>query len=98
MAKLKEMVGEKVVSGFRGVIDFYYWMGIPVARKWPRKRNLSHLPQVTKNWLAFSYAAHHWNTLPEETRQAYNDLATGTGLSGRDFFMRSFISGLFETG
>lgn len=37
MAKLDALPDPEVIRQFRGVIDFYIWRGIPVARAWPKK-------------------------------------------------------------
>jgi hypothetical protein len=31
------MADRATIIASRGVIDFYYWKGMPVARRWPRK-------------------------------------------------------------
>lgn len=35
--KLSTPISGTLAQVFRGVVDFYYWKGIPVARAWPRK-------------------------------------------------------------
>lgn len=37
MAKLQVQADRATIIANRGLIDFYYWKGIPVARRWPRK-------------------------------------------------------------
>lgn len=96
MAKIKEMLGEKVISGFRHKLDFYYYMGIPCARRWPKSPGKRRSPAVMAGWAPFAYAAGEWNNLSPEVRRAYEELATGSGLSGRDMFTRSYMKGLFR--
>jgi len=96
VAKLKVMPEEAIISGFRHKVDFYYNMGIPCARKWPRSPGKKRSPAVMAGWAAFSYIADKWQLLPQEIRDTYNQMASGTGLSGRDLFTRSYMSGLFE--
>jgi len=96
MAKITEMLGEKVISGFKGVIDFYYYCGIPCCRAWPKSPGRERTPAVRAGWASFAYASQEWNNLSDEIRRAYEELATGSALSGRDMFMRAYMSGLYR--
>ncbi len=96
MAKLKTLPSEAVISGFKGVVDFYLWMGIPVARKWPRSPGHRRAPLVEEQWPAFSYVAKLWNTLPDYIQEPYRKLAAGSGLVGRDMFARAYLTGLYR--
>jgi len=110
MAKLTALPSMDVISGFRGVIDFYMYYpscptetgvkGTPCARRWPRSPGHLRSPEVMAQWSAFSEAAGYWSQLTPEIQDAYNKMASGTGLSGRDMFTRGYISGLYryETG
>ena len=105
MAKLEVLPAKDIISGLKGVIDFYVnyqacdrsisGPGIPCARKWPRSPGHKRAPAVEAGWVDFSYAAKAWLTLSPEIRDAYNTMASNTGLTGRDLFTRSYISGLF---
>lgn len=96
MAKLARMPSLAIISGFKGHIDFYQWMGIPVARKWPRSPGHLRAQAVMDQWADFSYATGAWNLLSEEVQAAYRALSVGSGLSGRDLFTRSYLSGLYR--
>jgi len=96
MALITEMLGEKVISGFRGVVDFYYYMGQPCVRAWPKSPGKRRTPAVRAGWASFTYASQEWNNLSDEVRRTYEELATGSALSGRDMFMRAYMSGLFR--
>lgn len=93
MAKIDMLPGMDIISGFKGVIDFYVWNGIACARSWPRSPGPNRAPAVEAAWLAFSWAASNWNNLSKEVRQAYQDLARGTNMTPRDVFTKSFING-----
>lgn len=93
MAIIKEMIGLKVISGFKGVIDFYYYMGIPCARRWPRSPGHKRAPLVEAQWSAFSYATKTWHLLPPYVQEAYILTAHGTDFSGYELFIKSFITG-----
>lgn len=106
MAKLTELPHMDIISGFKGKLDFYInyqtkdpetrGSGIVCARKWPRSPGHRRAPAVEAQWAAFAYAAAHWTALSPEIQAAYNEMASGTGLSGRDFFTRSYLTGLYR--
>lgn len=98
MAIITEMLGEKVISGFRGVLDYYYYMGIPCVRSWPKKPSAERSPAVRAQWPIWGYITKHWNYLPPEIRRAYEQTATGSSLTGRDLFIKAFISSYFRKG
>ncbi|MBA7493217.1 hypothetical protein ES702_03783 [subsurface metagenome] len=89
------MVGEKVISGFKGTLDYYYYMGIACVRKWPKSPGKKRSPAVMAWWVPFTYAVYQWQHITPEVRRAYEELATGTGLSARDMFIRSYMKGLY---
>lgn len=96
MAKIKEMVGRKVIDGFRGTIDFYYYMGLACARKWPKSPGHIRSPAVMAMWAPFTYAAREWKYLSPEVKRTYEELATGSGLRDVDVFMRGYMTGLYR--
>lgn len=93
MAIIKAMVGQKVIDGFKGVIDFYFNMGIPCARSWPKSPGKSRSAPVMAQWPIFSEAARLWRQLSPEVKEAYNEMAAVTNLTGKDMFFRGYISG-----
>lgn len=93
MAIIREMVGQKIISGFKGVVDFYYYMGVPCARAWPKSPGRNRSPAVMSQWPVFTHAAELWRELSLEVRQAYKQMAVGTNLTARDLFFRGYISG-----
>jgi len=96
MAKMIVMPNQAIIDGFKGKIDFYFWKGIPVARKWPRSPGGLRAPAVQAAWVDFVYSARAWKTLDPTIQRAYEVLATGSGLTGRDMFTRSYLTGLFR--
>lgn len=93
MAKIKTMVGKDIISGFKGKLDFYVHDGQPCVKKWPRSPGGKRAPAVEAQWPLFSLSASLWNDVPTEIRQAYERMASDTGLSARDMFTRSYMSG-----
>ncbi len=96
MAKLLVMPHQDIIDGLKGSIDFYVYMGIPVARSWPRSPGKQRAPAVMAQWPAFTYAAKEWKNLSLAVQAAYNTLATDSGLSGRDMQVRAYLTGLYR--
>ena len=96
MVVIKEMVGKKVIDGFRGVIDFYYYMGVPVARKWPRSQGKSQTPASVAQQPTFTYASRLFIHLSPFLREAYFGVARDCGLHAKDWFMRGYLTGIYK--
>lgn len=93
MAVLEKLPGLAIINGLKGVIDFYVWKGIPCARAWPRSPSMPRSPGVKATWPAFAWASSNWNSLSSVVQDAYNWMAQGTNMTGRDLFTKSFING-----
>jgi len=94
MAKITKLPGIAVIKGFRGTLDFYVWRGIACVRKWPRSPGHDRAPAVQAQWPAFSEATKLWSQLSPEVQDAYNRMAAGTHLSGRDLSVKLYLSNL----
>ncbi len=93
MAKIKSMVADAIISGFKGKLDYYVHDGQACVRAWPRSPGKKRSVAVEAQWPLFSVAAPLWNDIPQVVRDAYAQMASDTGLSPRDMFTRSYISG-----
>ncbi|GAI65845.1 unnamed protein product [marine sediment metagenome] len=92
MAKIKKLPGAAVISGFKGVIDYYVWKGIACARKWPRSPGHKRAPAVEARWPVFATASRLWNDLSPEIQDAYYRMSAGTRWSGRDIFIKGYLN------
>jgi len=92
VAKLLKMPSQAIIDGLKGTLDFYYWMGIPCVRRWPRSPGHARAPAVEAQWAAWSYASKTWNLLPPLVQDAYRIMAKGTNLTGRDVYQKSYIT------
>jgi len=105
MAKITAMPATAIISGFKGVLDYYVnyqacdrsvsGPGIPCVRRWPRSPGKKRSAAVEAQWPAFTIAARLWNELSPEVQAAYNSMAMHGGLNGRDLASRAYLSGLF---
>lgn len=96
MAKLTALPSQAIIDGFKGTLDFYEYMGIPVARAWPRKPTGPRTTAVQAQWPAFKIAAKEWTNLSQIVQDAYRKLATNSGLTGRDMQVRAYLTGLYR--
>jgi len=96
MAKLTALPSLAIVSGYKGTIDFYLWMGMPVARKWPRSPGHKRAPAVEAQWPAFTTASRLWNLMDDQIRQSYIATASSTNLTGRDLAVKAYLSGYLK--
>jgi len=96
MAKLDKMPDQHIIDGLKKSIDFYEWMGIPVARKWPRSPGHLRAPAVMEQWAAWSYIAKAWDPLPQDIKDAYAAMVVGTKWTPRDLFTRGYLSGFYR--
>lgn len=95
MAKIRALPATAIISGFKGVIDYYVHRGIPCVRSWPRSPGKKRSAAVEAQWPTFAYSTHFWNYLPPEIQAAYNSMAMRGGLNGRDLAARAYLSGLY---
>lgn len=96
MAKITSFPAQAIISGFKGTLDFYIWRGIKCVRKWPRSPGHKRAPAVEAQWAAFSYASKEWGNISPYIKAAYQRLSEGSGLSARDWFMRSYLTGIYR--
>lgn len=96
MAVVTAMPSEAIIGGFKGSVDFYYYMGLAVARKWPKKIGRLRSEAVTAQWSPFAVATREWSNLSPEVQASYNSLCIGSRLSGRDMQQRAYLSGLYR--
>lgn len=96
MGKITVLPHEAIIDGFKGKVDFYVYMEVPCFRKWPKSPGKMRAPAVMAQWEAFAYAAAEWNNLDEYVRRQYEIMAGDSGLSARDVFTRSYLSGIYR--
>lgn len=95
MAKLTHMPSRAIIDGFKGDVDFYLYMGIPCARKWPVWRKREPHPAERANQEDFALINQYAITLPVELITAYRELAQGTPFTWKDLLVRSYMRGLW---
>lgn len=96
MAKIAKMPNEAIISGFKGVVDFYFYMGIPCARAWPRAPAGPRAPGVIAAQIPFTEAIHLWGQASQTVRDAYRLAASATSYSGYELFIQGYIKGIYH--
>lgn len=93
MAKLLSLPHLAIIDGFKGTIDYYLYMGIPVARRWPRSPGKRRAPAVEAQWPAWTTATRLWGEMSPAVQEAYRLTSTGSTMSGRDMAQKAYLVG-----
>jgi len=96
VARLDAMPSLAIIDGLKRTLDFYYWMGIPCVRSWPRSPGHKRAPAVEAQWAPFSFAAKEWSNLTDVVKDAYTQMALGTALTPRDWQIKAYLEGLYR--
>lgn len=95
MAKLTHLPSRNIIDGLKGKIDFYVYMDIPCARKWPVWRTRESYPLEKANQDDFSTITKAAINMPLEFLDAYKKMAQGTPFTWKDLMIRTFMRGLW---
>jgi len=79
-------------------IDFYYWKGIPVVRKMPKKFKPIGTEAQKATWAAMKYAHDEYQKLPTFEREAYKVLTAKSQMCNRDFVTKLCLKNFPEFG
>lgn len=96
MAIIKEMPAKRIIDGFKGKIDFYYYKGVPVCRRWPRNQGRSQTPSSVAQQPMFTYVQKLWEQVSPFVKAAYADQAPNSALHQRDWFMRGYYGMIYR--
>jgi len=92
MAKIGALPAQDIIAGFFGVIDYYVRDGVAIVRSWPRRGPDTFPPSQRAQWPVFAEASQLWNTLDPSVQAAYNTMASGSTMSGRDMMTKMYIN------
>jgi len=94
MAKIHALPALGVIKGLRGVLDFYYWKGIPCVRSWPRIPMANRTPASMASAHLFGEISRAYALLPGNLKALYAQNAQGSPRTGRDVYMSATLGGL----
>jgi len=92
MAVLKQPINRVQVDTLSGVVDFYYWRGLPCARKWPHWPARVPYPAEKIAQDRFAYAMQMWAFLPRYLQDQYRNMAVSASVTARDIFVRAYLN------
>lgn len=93
MALIKAMPSQAVISGLRGVLDFYEYCNLVIVRSWPRMRIKERAPGVVAAQSGLAYASNMYSDLPAHVVQSWEFLADQSNLTARDWLIRAYLGG-----
>lgn len=91
MAKLTNLPDPEIIRSFKGLVDFYTWKGIPVARKWPQHSPRPATPNEAQQQQWLQIANQLFAALSTRFYNAIRQQPSGTSLTPRDLFMRHYF-------
>lgn len=84
MVRLPAAPTRATILGLKGVIDFYSWKGIPVARRWPRSPGKKRAAAVEAQWSDFKAVTQGFKTIDVSVINALIGMTTETQLVPKD--------------
>lgn len=96
MARLKALPSLDIIHGFRGVIDFYMWRGIPCARAWPRFRPANWGAPSRASAALFGLVIKAWAETGPFPKQLYAEEAADNPRTSRDVYVSAVHGHLHE--
>lgn len=96
MARLTELPSIDIIRGFKGVLDFYLWRGLPCVRSWPRTPKSRQTEATKAAALLFGQVLKNYRLLADMVLVAYQDIATGTPRTARDVYVSGAYGHLHE--
>jgi len=82
-----------VIDGLRGKLDYYNWCGLCIVRSWPRMHIKERAPGVVTAQQVFAYAHHTASTLPANVVETWQELASKSNLTWKDWLARAYVGG-----
>ena len=96
MAKLTKLPSLDIIRGFKGVIDFYQWKGIPCARAWPRFRPQNWTAPSRASAALFGLIIKAWALTGAAAKDLYTQDAADQPRHARDIYVSAVLGHLHE--
>ncbi len=96
MPKLDELPPLAVIVGLKGVLDFYYWKGIPCVRKWPRIPPAHRTPASLQSAALFGAIIQGYALLGGTLKTFFSEDAADQPRTGRDIYISATLGHLHE--
>lgn len=89
--KLKGLLGLNPIAILTDVADFYYWKGIPVARKWPRPPHQPGTDAQRRTWNNLREMHAIIKAAPPQWRDAWESVRGCIGVTHQDLQRKSIM-------
>jgi hypothetical protein len=93
MTRLSGVPPRGIVLGLKGIVDFYSWKGIPVARRWPRSPTQPRSAAVQAQYADFKAVTQGFKEIDVTVVNALNGMSDGTLLTTKDQQVQLFYGG-----
>jgi len=81
----------QMVRDLHGVVDFYYWRGIPVARMWPRKTSTPPSAAMLGARASFTASRSDLKFIDGATRAAWAIESVGKKQAWLDYYTKNYM-------
>lgn len=93
MAKLTVLPDARTIVEAKGVVDFYYWKGIPCARKWPRKASYERSAAEQAGSARFTTVAKATTGISTVMKELWIGIGASEGTTWVDVFRNNGLGG-----
>lgn len=90
MARIKA-ISATMVKNLAGVIDFYYWRGIPICRRWPKLTKKPPTEGVLASRAAFVQSRADLRLVSAGVREVWAQSAVGVTEAWLDYYTSIFM-------
>lgn len=96
MPRLDNLPALEVIRGLKGVLDFYYWRGIPCVRKWPVIPPASRTPASLASAALFGAVVQGYSLLGGTLKLLFSEDAADHPRTARDLYVSATLGHLHE--
>ncbi len=96
MARIDALPSLEVIRGLHGILDFYYWRGLPCVRAWPTGKHLHRSDAEIASSLLFGAVIKAYSLLGDGALEAYRDMALDIPRTARDIMVSGVYGHLHE--
>lgn len=96
MARIDALPSLEIIRGFKGILDFYVWRGLPCVRAWPKYRPARQTAASLAAALTFGAIVKAYSLLANLALQAYREDALDQPRTARDIMVTGVFGNLHE--
>jgi len=96
MARIDALPSIEIIRGFKGILDFYVWRGLPCVRAWPKYRPAKQTAASLATALVFGAIIKSYRLLGDLPLDAYRDDAQDQTRTARDIMVTGAYGNLHE--